>query len=63
MTFKQIENHKAVESIHKEYDNGSNYSYWVYLKNGYINPEMECGLIHEPTLKLVSEQLKQVKLT
>lgn len=34
--------------------------YFVYLKTGFICPDMECGTIHESTLKACAEQLKTV---
>lgn len=47
-----------IESIHREYNYGKDY--WVYLKDGYICIPMECGTIHEYTLKDVENMLKQV---
>lgn len=59
-TLKDIENDPRVDSIHKENDgfnpNGG-LSYWCYLKKGYIVPDMECGTIHECTVKEVIEML------
>lgn len=33
--------------------------YWVYLRTGWTNPMLECGVIHEPTLSEVWEQLRR----
>ena len=59
MTKKQLLKKYAemIESFEYEGNDG----WWIYLKNGYINPHMECGIIHEATLKDVSEQLKCCK--
>lgn len=34
-------------------------SYWVYLNDGYISPEMGCHTIHEDTLKDVVSGIKE----
>jgi hypothetical protein len=47
-----------VESIHREYNDGVDY--WVYLKNGFICPIMECATIHEYSLKECEKMLKSV---
>ena len=57
-TLKDIENHPMVESTHLEWDGCFEDSAgrevqgrWVYLKDEFISPDMECGTIHEATLK------------
>ena len=66
-TLKDIQNHPAVESTHVEWDGCFEDSLgrevqgrWVYLKEGWISPEMECGTIHEPTIKACCELLNNV---
>jgi hypothetical protein len=62
-TLKKIQDDPRVASIHKE-DDGFNptggYSYWCYLKEGFISPDMECGSIHECTLAEVGALLENV---
>jgi hypothetical protein len=52
-----------VASLHQEHDGGfgDGPSYWCYLKSGYVSPEMECGSIHEPTIKAVCELLNNAR--
>lgn len=57
-TLRDIENHPMVESTHTEWDGCFTDAYdrevqgrWVYLKEDFICPEMECGTIHEATIK------------
>lgn len=59
-TLSDIRKHPAVEKVKKEYDDGSRYSYWVYLKKGWINPLMECRVIHEKTVRDVCDQFQSV---
>jgi hypothetical protein len=54
---KRILNHPAVESLHREGEDGL----WCYLKTGWICPEMECGIIHEYTLHDVWNKLLGVE--
>lgn len=63
-TANDIRNHPYVQSLHQEYDGCFSYdrpSWWCYLKPGYISPEMECGSIHEPTIKGVCELLNTTR--
>jgi len=63
-TRKQIEADPRVESIHREYDSSDGYaSWWLYLKPGFICPAMECGTIHERTIKKVCALLQTVTKT
>lgn len=48
----------VIASIDREYNDGLDY--WIYLKEGYICVDMECGTIHEYTLKDCERQLKLV---
>ena len=43
----------AINSVECDPTDGENGgpSYWVYLNDGYISPEMGCQTIHEDTLK------------
>lgn len=36
-------------------------SYWVYLVNGWICPEMECHTIHEDTLVKLKPMVKSIE--
>lgn len=54
-TKSDLQNHPYVSSLHKENDDGSNSSWWLYLKDGYKSVEMECGMIHEPTIKEICD--------
>ena len=36
-------------------------SYWVYLAEGWICPEMECHTIHEDTLAKLKPMVKSIK--
>ena len=52
-----------IDSIHREYnlcDGTRNVDYWIYLKDGYICKDMECGTIHEYSLKECEKMLKNV---
>lgn len=52
-TVADIRNHPFVESTHTEddgYREDGKPARWVYLKPGYISPDMECGTIHEGTV-------------
>ena len=57
---KLIEEYKdVIDSVSREYNDG--YDYWVYLKDGYICEPMECGTIHEYSIKEVKKMLKEVR--
>lgn len=43
-----------------EDDRGSQNGWWVYLKNGFINPPSETHQIHETTLAECARQLAEV---
>ena len=49
----------VIDSVHREYNYG--YDYWIYLKEGYICDPMECGIIHEYTIKDCEMMLKEVR--
>lgn len=36
-------------------------SYWVYLADGWICPEMECHTIHEDTLAKLKPMIKSIE--
>ena len=67
-TLADIVAHPAVESTHVEDDGCFTDSLgreipgrWVYLKRGWISPDMECGTIHEPSIKACCELLANVR--
>jgi hypothetical protein len=49
-----------IAEVSDERNNGD--GVWFYLKSEYWNYEMECGIIHEQTLRECLSQLKYVKL-
>ena len=51
--------HPAVASLHQEQDdhNGRRWNWWCYLLPGWECRSMECGTIHEHTLREVAELL------
>ena len=66
-TLQDIIDHPAVESTHTEWDGCFDDAWgrevkgrWVYLKEGWISPDMECGTIHEPSIKACCELLNNV---
>ena len=63
-TLADIQNHPMVESTHTEYDGyreDDRAARWVYLKEGFISPDMECGTIHEGTIKECCEKLNSCR--
>lgn len=59
-TLADIQAHPFVDSAHTEFDGCFGFdkpSRWVYLKAGYICPAMECGSIHEATVRECCELL------
>lgn len=56
-TKADIESHPAVHELVKDAD-----GYWIYLKHDYWCPPMECGTIHEYTIKECCEKLATVEL-
>jgi len=69
-TLADIKRDPRVESVHQEddgcyQDSRGRYvlAYWVHLKPGYICDAMECGTIHEPTIKRVLEMMKEIRPT
>ena len=46
----------AIKEFSDERDNGN--GYWIYLKEPYFNPEMECRIIHEQQIRKVISILK-----
>ena len=53
-TLKDLQNHPLVDYVEREYNPGAfdgyDYTYWLYLKEGYWFEDVEMGLIHEPTI-------------
>ena len=69
-TLADLRSDPRIESIHREddgcfQDSMGRYqmAYWVYLKPGLICTAMECGTIHEPSIKRVAEMLRTVRAT
>lgn len=65
-TLRDIENHPMVESTHTEWDGCFSDALgrevegrWVYLRTGFICPSMECGTIHEASIKACCENLNE----
>jgi len=48
------------ESWHTEDNNERCLDYWVYCKPGYFCPSMECGTIHEDTVKETLAMMRTV---
>lgn len=46
----------AVDEVGKDDD-----GYWVWLKTGWVCPDMECGTIHEYTVADAIAMLKTIK--
>ncbi len=67
-TWKQIEAHPFVSSLHKEWDGCFTDKYgnevegiWCSLHTGFIFPDMECGSAHERTLREIGELLENAR--
>ena len=68
-TLADIQQHPMVESTHTEWDGCFTDALgrevqgrWVYLKTGFICPSMECGTIHEATIRECCELLAECRL-
>jgi len=61
-TLAQIAADPRVESIHDEgpNDEGGPHDWWLYLTHDYVCPHMECGTIHENTVKDCADLLRTV---
>lgn len=61
-TLAQIAADPRVESIHDEgpSDEGTRHDWWLYLSHDYVCPHMECGTIHENTIKECADLLRTV---
>lgn len=57
-----LERADAIESIHTETDDGQK-SYWLYLREGFINTYLECGTIHETTAREAVRQIRNCIVT
>lgn len=53
----------AIHSVECDPTDGCNGgpSYWVYLQDGYISPEMGCHTIHEDTLKELRDVVRGIE--
>lgn len=47
-------------SWHSEDHNARGLDYWVYCKPPYFSPDMECGTIHEDTVKETLAKMRAV---
>jgi hypothetical protein len=63
-TIADVRNDPRVDALWQEEDGwiNSRPSWWCTLKEGYICPEMECGSIHEKSIKDVIKLLNTVIL-
>ena len=59
-TKKDVSSDPRVDSIHREHDELDGWSWWVYLKDGWVCPMMGCGTIHESTIKEVCDLMATV---
>ena len=59
-TSKDVAKDPRVHSIHREHDEYDGPSWWVSLKPGFVCPAMECGTIHERTIKEVCDLMTTV---
>ena len=50
------------ESWHTEDNNARGLDYWVYCKAPYYSPDMECGTIHEDTVKDALAKMRGVEV-
>tara|TARA_B100000686_G_C16618943_1_gene878089 strand:- start:7 stop:306 length:300 start_codon:yes stop_codon:yes gene_type:complete len=57
-TAKEIAQDPRVEDMHKE-----DGSWWIYLKDGFVCSDMECGTIHEDTISEVCQRMKEIITT
>lgn len=56
MRYKSFDKYiDRIESISYEGEDGI----WIYLKPGWYNPYLECGTIHEYSVKACVAQLKE----
>jgi hypothetical protein len=67
-TLQALKDDPRVHSVHTEMDGWGDTaaeirrkSYWVYLHPGYICHAMECGTIHEKTVKKCWEMMRTVE--
>lgn len=53
-TLKDLRNHPLVREVDREYNpgifDGHDYTYWLYLEDGYWFEEAQIGLLHEATV-------------
>lgn len=57
MTYKErIEQHPAVDEVFRDSD-----GWWVWLGLDWINPHLECSMIHEQNIRDCYTQLKGVR--
>ena len=49
-----------LESWHNEDHNERGLDYWVYCREPYFCPDMECGTIHEDTVKETMAKMRTV---
>jgi len=57
-TWAEVEAHPLVQSVSYEGEDGT----WVYVVAPYWSPDMECGTIHEPTLRDTARYLRNCEV-
>ena len=57
MTIQEVREHQLVQSLHSE-----DGWWWCHLIEGYWIPSMECGTIHESTIREVARLLKTAEV-
>jgi len=66
-TKKDLLNHPFVDIVEQEYNpsifDGYDYTYWLYLKQGYWFEAEEIGLLHEPTIKELCNRFNSMTIT
>jgi hypothetical protein len=55
-TLTDVRKHPSVADAFRDSD-----GYWIFLIDGYVNPHLECGMIHEILLKKCISQLNQIE--
>ena len=66
-TKKDLLSHPLVDGFSREYNpcvfDGYEYTYWLYLKEGYWFNELQQGLLHEPTIKGLCDEFNSMTIT
>lgn len=66
-TIKDLQNHPLVDYVEREYNPGAfdgyDYTYWLYLKEGYWFEDFQISLIHEPTIRRICEEFNSMTIS